>query len=137
MLRALREDALDDARQAGGGVAVAAQRQREAQASEQRDARIRRPTHRHVLHGIGHVEAPRRVADAHPQLGLAFALRAAQVHRPQGGRNGHAAHVLGSVTLLGVRGLGEVEEGQRGRVGPQAGPTGRGSTARSGRRPGS
>ena len=112
---------------------MAAHRQGEAQASEQRDARIRRPAHRHVLHGISHVKAPRRVADAHPQLGLAFALRAAQVHRPQGGRNSHAAHVLGPVTLLRVRGLGEGKEGQRGRVGP----TGRGSTARNGRHPGS
>gem|GEM_PF-6041997 len=120
MLRALREHALDDARQAGGGVAVAAHGEEQADAGQRRDAHGFGPACGHVLHGVGDLKAPRRVADAHPQLGLALALGTPQVHGPRGRRDRHPAYFLGSVALLGVRGLGEVEEGQRGRVGAQA-----------------
>lgn len=72
------------------------------------------------MHGVGDLKAPRRVADAHPQLGLALALGALQVHGARGRRDRHPAHLLALVALLWVRGLGEVEEGQRGRVGAQA-----------------
>lgn len=66
-----------------------------------------------VSDGVGNLEAPRRVADAHPQLGLALALGALQVHGARGRRDRHPADFLTLVALLGVRGLREVEEGQR------------------------
>ena len=118
MLRSLREDALNDARQACGGVAVAAHGEEQADAGQGRDAHGFGPARGHVLHGVGDLEAPRRVADAHPQLGLALTLGALQVHGARGRRDRHPAHLLALVALLGVRGLGEVEEGQRGGVGP-------------------
>lgn len=66
MLRSLREDALDDARQAGGGVAVATKREEQTHAGERRDTHGFRPARGHVLHGIGDLEAPRGAADARP-----------------------------------------------------------------------
>ena len=92
----------------------------QADAGQRRNAHGFGPSESHVLHGVGDLEAPRRVADAHPQLGLTLTLGALQVHGARGRRDRHPAYFLGSVALLGVRGLGEVEEWQRGRVGPQA-----------------
>ena len=99
MLRALREDALDDTRQAGEGLAVAGHSEEQADAGQRQHAHGFGPARGHVLHGIGGLVAPRRVADAHRQIGLAFGALA--VHGARGRRDRHPAHLLPFVTLPG------------------------------------